>query len=349
MKFVSSLFLITLFLISCKKKVIENQSTTNQFENGLLVLNEGLFQQNNSSLSWIQFSTEEVNNSIFEQKTNRQLGDTGNDLKRYGSKIYIVVNVSSTIEVLDAKTGSSIAHIPMVEDLVPKQPRSIDFYGGKAYVSCFDGFVDVIDTATFTIQQRIPVGTNPEDILVVNNKIYVSNSGGLNVSVLDSTVSIINPVTNLEEQKIVIGKNPGTLEKDDLGNIYVIARGNYSSIPSRLVKINALNNTITSYSFDAADIVKMNSKFLILSNGNSTATVQLFNPTTGIIENSNFLDVSSITTLYKIQYDSVRDKIYCFDAMNYTNTGYIRVFSSNGIYSKSYHVGLNPSNALIYE
>lgn len=349
MKYISLILIILFFSTSCKKKEIEEQPTPDQLKNGLLVLNEGLFQQNNSSLSWIQFTNDNVNNNIFEQKTSRQLGDTGNDIARYGSKVYIIVNVSSTIEVLDATSGKSLAHIPMIEGAVPKQPRSIAFYGGKAYITCFDGFVDVLDTASYSIQQRIQVGTNPEDILMANDKLYVSNSGGLNVSLLDSTVSVINPITNTEEQKIVVGKNPGTLEKDDQGNVYVIQRGNYGSIPSRLIRINSATNTITTFPFDAADIVKMNNYFLILSNGNSNAKVQLFNPSTSSIENPNYIEMSYFTTLYKVQFDPLHNLIYCFDAMNYTNTGYIRVFSSNGNHIKNYHVGLNPSKILVYE
>jgi proline racemase len=38
----------------------------------------------------------------------KELGDVGNDIKIYGSKLYIVVNVSNKIEVLDAKTAKRI-------------------------------------------------------------------------------------------------------------------------------------------------------------------------------------------------------------------------------------------------
>ena len=341
----------TLLLISCKKdKKEEDPIAVESFSNGLLVLNEGLFQQNNSSLSWVNFEGDVVNNSIFEQKTNRQLGDTGNDIQRYGGKIYIVVNVSSTVEVLNAKTGISEAQIQMSNGGTPKQPSSIAFYNGKAFVTCFDGFVDVIDTTSLTVQQRIPVGSNPEDIIVTKNFIYVTNSGGLNYPNVDSTVSVIDPNSFTELLKITVGNNPGGLEVDHLGNIYAIARGNYSTIPSRMVKINPLTNTVvTTYPFDVSSATRMNDKLLLQCTTSSLTSVKLFNPTTETVESTNYINLSGITTLYNIQFDSNRNQIYCFDAMNYTNTGYVRCFSGAGTFLRNIHVGLNPSKALIYD
>jgi hypothetical protein len=128
-------------LSACKKKKPDPETPTpSVLENGILVLNEGLFNQNNSSLSWIDVASGSVNGSFFEQKAGRGLGDTGNDMQRYGGKIYIVVNVSSTVEVMDAHTGASLQQISMIHNGVPKQPRSLAFYGSKMYVTCYDGY-----------------------------------------------------------------------------------------------------------------------------------------------------------------------------------------------------------------
>ena len=37
------------------------------------------------------------------------------------------------------------------------------------------------------------------------------------------------------------------------------------------------------------------------------------------------------------------------DAMNFTNTGYVREFDVSGTYVQSFHVGLNPNKILIYD
>ena len=344
-------FLIILVLFSCKKDE-PNPVVEETLGSGMAVLCEGLFQQNNASVSWVNLAANTVVNSLFLTKTNRELGDTGNDMQRYGGKVYIVVNISSTIEVLDATTFTSLKQISMIEGGTSKQPRSITFYGSNAYVSCFDGFVDVIDTASLMITQRIPVGANPEGLTVVNSKLYVANSGGLNAPLMDSTVSVIDLTTNSEIQKIVVGLNPGGVISDQFGDVYVVTRGNYSTIPSRMVRIDSQTATaVEQFVFDVSGISRMNDKFLVnyYDYGSGQSTVALFNPSTETVENSNFMDLSNVTTLYGVQYNSNNNRVYLMDAMNFTNSGYVREYDASGNYLQSFHVGLNPSKVIFYE
>lgn len=348
MKF-SILFLFLLFIVSCKKETTKPTVTIPAtLKAGLLVLNEGMFQFNNAKLSWINNADQSVNNDFFEQKNNRSLGDTGNDLKRYGGKIYVVVSTSSTIEVIDAATGKSIKQLSMMNGSTPKQPRSIAFYGSNAYVTCYDGFVDVFDTTNLTIAMRIPVGQNPEDLAVSNNKLYVSNSGGLNFPNVDSTVSVINLNTLQEIKRITVGPNPGALLCDSEGDIYVISRGDYGAIPAQLHRIETTNDTKThDFSFAIQSMAIFQDKLLI-SEPNSII-IKTFNTLTESDNLTNFITNAPVTTLYGMHYSSITNKVYCFDAVNYSSTGYVLQFSASGNYEKKYHVGLNPSKLIVYE
>lgn len=344
------------FLFSCKKEkpVIADSivASNSGLKNGMMVLCEGLFQQNNATISWVNFADGSSDDLFFTNKTERFLGDTGNDLKQYGGKVYVVVNVSSTIEVLDKSTGSSIKQISMMNGAIAKQPRSIVFHGSNAFITCFDGYVDVLDTVSLIITQGIQVGANPEGLSISNNKLYVANSGGLNSPNVDSTVSVINLSSLQEIQKITVGKNPGSVVTDSQGDVYVISRGNYSTIPSRMVRINSQTDAVeTTFSFDASGIEKIGSNLLIsyYNYSTSSSNIALFDAVSETIINSTLIDDSQFTTLYGVQYRVSNNKIYCLDAMGYTNTGYVRVFSASGVYETSYHVGLNPNNILFYE
>ena len=346
MKFIKYILLISLLVVfySCKKEeTIESPAI---LKNGMLVLNEGLFQLNNSSLTWVDFGTGTANDQFFTQKSGRLLGDTGNEMVRYGNKIYVVVNVSSTIEVLDAISGNSIQQISMQTNGNAKQPRSIRFFGSKAFISCFDGFVDVMDTATFQIESRIPVGLNPDQMTISGQYLFVSNSGGLNAPVLDSTVSVVDLNSKTELTKIVVGKNPGSIVTDGQGDVYVISRGNYSTIPSRMKKIDQNNFTVLeSYDFDASKIALMNNRLLILNNNK----LMLFNAETDVLINDNFINNPSITTLSNTYFRSSSQQLYLFDSKGYTNTGNILKYNVNGDFLSQFHVGLNPNSILIYE
>src|SRR5690606_26745009 len=113
MRLISVIFSVIL-IVSCKKDEPVDPPVSESLSNGMVVLCEGLFQHNNSTVSWVDFSTGTIANNLFATKTGRQLGDTGNDMKRYGGKIYIVVTVSSTVEVVNATSFSSIKQISMI-------------------------------------------------------------------------------------------------------------------------------------------------------------------------------------------------------------------------------------------
>ncbi len=347
-----SLFFILTFLFSCKKKEEKPVVVSDMLSNGMVVLCEGLFQQNNSTVSFINNADGSISNTLFQDKAGRMLGDTGNDIQKYGGKIYIVVNVSSTIEVLDARTFKPITQISMIENSVAKQPRSIVFNGSKAYVTCYDGYVDVIDTTALVVEQRIQVGRNPEGMAIANNKLYVANSGGLSSPDYDSTLSVIDLTSHVELLKINIGLNPSALIADNSGEIYVINRGDYGAIPSSISRVNSSTDTeIEEININATHIVKMNNDFLVANYNYTTQTsgVTLFNPQTETVTNSAFIGDNGITTLYGLQYNPTNDNIYISDAMGFTNTGYVREYSSTGTFIQSFHVGLNPNKIIFYD
>ena len=351
MRLISSLVLIALVAVSCKK----NDPTIKDnlpLHDGMMVLCEGLYQQNNSTLSFVNFNTNQALNNFFFNTSKRALGDTGNDMKRYGGKVYAIMNGSSTVEVISGVTGVTIKQISMMNGSVPKQPRSVAFYEDKILVSCYDGFVDVIDTTTYEIEQRIQVGSNPEGLAVSNDKLYVANSGGLNYPNLDSTVSVVNLTNFTEETKITVGLNPSSVEVDDQGDIYVITRGDFASVPSRLHKLNPSTNAVTHFAFDASSITRMNSNFLIgyadFASGENR--VALFNPGTDVVTNASYIDLSGVQTLYGIAYHAGRNRVYISDAMDFVTTGYVFEFDpSTGAQTQSYHVGLNPSKIVFYD
>jgi YVTN family beta-propeller protein len=349
MRYFSAIVILTTALLSGCKKEDPNPAGggTQILDNGILVLCEGLFQNNNATVSWLQLPEGTHIANFFETKTTRALGDTGNDMKRYGGKIYIVVNVSSTIEVMRASDFIPLQQIEMISNGQPKQPRSIAFANGNAYVTCFDGFVDVIDTTTLTVTERIAVGPNPEGIDAANNKLYVANSGGLNFPNVDSTISVIDLNTNTELQRIAVGPNPGAVMANDAGDVFVISRGDYGSIPARLRKIDSSTDQVVNngYNFDIVGMSAMNNTGMIVYDASG---IHRFNYATDAIEYTFPIDMSGVTTLYGIGYESSSDRLYVLDAMGYTNLGYVRMYSSSGSLISNYQVGLNPNRILFF-
>jgi len=343
--------LLVFFFSACNKEVQEENKDDFSLSEGLLVLNEGLFQQNNSSISWVDLNSDEVKQDLFLNTNNRLLGDTGNDIQRYGGKVYVVVTTSSTLEIVDAKDFKTIKQIPMHYEGVPQQPRNVVFYGGKAYISSFDGYINVLDTVTNTIVSRIEVGDNPDHLVVCENQLFVSNSGGLNSPVMDSTVSSIDLNTNQVSHNYIVGKNPGQLVYDGQDGLYVIKRGNYGSIPSELIYIDLIYQTVENTGIPATSIAKQGNELLVVNFNSMShdASMARFNCSSKTIVAQNILNLSNHVETLNGVYPKPDGSIMVLDAMSYTNQGYVRFFDEQGNYLKSISAGLNPTKILSYE
>ncbi|WP_107039296.1 YncE family protein [Brumimicrobium mesophilum] len=350
MNLIKYLFIFLLIFSSCKKDEIEPAVLSDNFSNGILVLSEGLFQHNNSTLTWINNETGEITYDIFLQKNERPIGDTGNDMMFYGGKIYIAVTGASTVEVLDKNTLKSIQQIQFDYNNQSQEPRSIASADGKVFVSSFDGYVSVIDTTSLQITKRIKVGRNPEGVCISNQSLFVANSGGLDFQNVDTTVFEIDLNTLEVIDTFVVGDNPGSIISDNFNNVYVVKRGDYASNSSELVRINTITKEVTNLGHAATTMaLRDNQLYISYFNFNTgTSAVSIFDCFSQSIINSNFINNQDITTLYGvIPYKT--DELICLDAMSFTNTGYLRFFNQTGTLTNSLKVGLNPNSIIHYE
>ena len=83
--------------------------------------------------------------------------------------------------------------------------------GGKVYISYYNGYVARLDTASLEVEAKVKVGRNPEQLAVSSNKLFVSNSGGMDYSTevgYDKTVSVVDLSTFTEIKKLDVVLNP---------------------------------------------------------------------------------------------------------------------------------------------
>jgi len=315
---------------------------------GVYVINEGSFNGNNASVSRFTFSDSVVAADIFSQQNGRGLGDIGSDLAIYGSKMYAVVNVSSQVEVMDAVSAVSIKQIPLFDGSQPRQPRKIAFYGPKAFVCNFDGTVAVIDTATLLVEKLIQVGLNPDGITVAGGKIWVSNSGGLNYPDYANTLSVIDPITLIEDKQVTVGLNPFTIAPDKYGDIYLIARGNYGDVKSRLQIIDGSTGNVkqTFTDFEALNFSIAGDTAYVYNHdwiSGLNSVLMLDVKTETVISNNFITDGTALQIVYGIAADPVSGLVYISDAMGFTGAGKVYAFDKSGKLKFSFDAGINPA------
>jgi hypothetical protein len=331
---------LSVILASCHKdtKVVPVNTPATD---GLYVLNQGIFNDNNSTLSFYNYSSKQVTTDIFSSVNGRGLGDTGNDIEIYGSKMYIVVNVSSTLEVVDAKTGKSIKQIKLFNGATARQPRDVVFYKNNAFITSYDGTVAVMDTTALAVSQYIPVGRNPEELTVANGKLYVANSGGLDYPNYDNTVSVINLSTLTVTKTLTVVVNPQNVVADNYGNVYVLSAGDYASIPSSLAIIDDNADVVKSQTnFDGSNMAIQGDNIYFIT---SAGKIEIYNAKTQSVSNTSFItDGTVITTPYYVTADAGTGEVFVTDAKDYSSNGTLFAFDQTGKKEYSVTVGINP-------
>lgn len=320
----------------------------------LYVLSEGLFNMNNSTLCCIDFTKRTITPGFFSLMNERGLGDTANDMKRYANLLWIVVNVSSQVEIVDVNTGVSIRQIPLFNDNgVARQPRFITFNGNKAYVCSFDGTVTRIDIPTLKIDGVTVCGRNPDGIAVANGKLYVSNSGGLDIPNYDSTVSVINLNSFSEIKKITVGLNPFKIDADSEGDVYVVSRGNNGNIKAVWSRIDSKTDEVVQ-TFDSIPVVNftIHNDIAYLYNFDyitNNYSIKTFDCKTEQILSDHFIsDSTTLERPFGIYVHPYNGNVYLTDARSYTVQGSLFCFNRNGkLLYKIEDLGLNPNTVLI--
>ena len=336
-------------IISCKKEDTPTQPPV-ETTTGAYVLSEGSFNGNNTMFTYYDFGTSTPTTDFYQSMNGSGLGDTGNDMFIHGSKLYIVMNVSSYLEVDNAATAKSIKKIPLKDaSSQPLKPRYVVGYKDKVFVSCWNGTVAVIDTTNLTIDKFITVGANPEQMAVVGTNLYVANSGGITPG-YDSTVSVIDLNSLTETSRITVGTNPSAMAADDAGNIYVGCTGDYSSIGPKLVKVNTTGNTITKSADTAVGKIRFYKGLLYTTGGYlGSPYVRTLSTTDFSATSPNFVtDGTTITTPYALNIDETTGDVYIGDAKDYSSPGEVFCFDKNGkkLFSFSVSPGLNPNTVV---
>jgi len=344
--------IVLTFLFSCSK---DNTPTPPpvppKVTTGVFVLNQGSYGMNNTTLTYYDFASGTQTTDFFKNVNGFGLGDTGSDFIIYGGKMYIVMNVSGYVAVANGVTAKFIDTISFKNAGVNRGPENIVAAGGHIFVSSTDGTVAVIDTSSLVVTKYIKVGSNPAQMVVADDILYVSNTGAFGTT-FDSTLSVI-PLNSLTETgRIVVGKNPGSITTDNTGNIFVVCTGDYAAVAPRLVKININASTIQSVDSAFGTIRYYNSDLFTTGGYLGAANVGIFNPSNLASVRSSFItDGTVIKNPYGLDIDPATGDVYVGDAKDYVTSGEVFCFDKTGKkkFSFSCSPGISPFKTVLVQ
>jgi hypothetical protein len=277
----------------------------------------------------------------------KELGDVGNDCKIYGSRLWLVINCSNKVEVCEAESARSLGHVDI------PNCRFLAFHEGYAYVSSYVGPVGgtsvlgsvyKIDTLSLEVKGLVSVGYQPEEMAVVDGKLYVANSGGYNVlegKGYDRRVSVIDLKRFAVEREIEVAPNLWRLRADRYGQLWVTSRGNYGTRPGQLflLTINQESGQMeVSKTFDlpVTDIAFRGDSLCYIGVDNTHEEADYY--CSGVIHLRTHETVSNelvkgldqLETPYGLMVHPLTGEVYVMDATNYVSNGLLICYDAAG-------------------
>jgi len=342
----SYFILISIFclIISCSKNT--DDKPAGAWSNSVFIINEGPFPTGTGTISAFDRDSHVVTPDLFETANGRPLGNIVQSMTVHGDKAYIVVNNANKIEVVNLDDFTSVATI---ENLT--LPRYfIGFNENKGYVSCWDSTVKVINLADYSIESSIKTGTGPDEMILVNDYLFVINSGGFGV---DSTVSVISTDNDTPLVLLEVGHRPSGIQEDMNGNLWVLCSGrgwNFfpapGDTPAELVCIDPdsqeiLKTIIFPDTENHPDNLTINKNGMTLYYNHPNGIFDF--PVTGFTLNSQPF-ITGNAMFYALGYDDEVNMIYASDPLDYAQNGWIyRYNAGDGTPVDSFLAGIIPN------
>lgn len=181
----------------------------------LLIVSEGQFGYGTSSLTSLSYNGN-VEQDIFRRVNNRPMGDVAQSVMRIGDLLYVPMNNSRKIEVMNAKTFESVETMPVDRDVIPMYATHL---GGDS-IALTDqkpnSQLMIMDINHGTDRQMVRrsfyLGGRSSQMAIVNNKLFVN---GDNMSVYD-----LNNITS-EGRRLLIKNDGVSIQNADFSKIVV--------------------------------------------------------------------------------------------------------------------------------
>lgn len=337
---------------------------------GMYVLNEGNMISNKATLDYLDLSadgaTAQYLRNIYPSRNPddvKELGDVGNDVKIYGSKLWMVINCSNKVVV------ASVADCRRQGQIDIPNCRFLAFHGGYAYVSSYVGPVDMsrdcplgsvykVDTTSLSIVGRVDVGYQPDEMAVLDGKLYVANSGGYRAPDYERTVSVIDLATFKEERKIDVDINLFRCKADKYGQLWVSSRGDTYDVPSRLYwlrkdqsghmeKAGSINHNVSDYCIvgDSLYFIAAEWSSIMMDNTISYGIVNVRTHELVSQTLSSAPELAAVELPYGIIVNPYERDFYVMDAKNYLSSGELLHFKADGSFDWKVSTGDIPGHA----
>jgi len=304
---------------------------------GVYIVNQGNFGRGNATLSYFDLENFQVYNDVFSAVNGKNLGDVGQSMVLWNGRGYILVNDSHKIEVIDLSTNVDVETIDLGAGASPRQMAFVN--DSLALVTdLYSATVLKVDVAKGSVAGAIPVGQNPEGIVLVAGKAFIANSGfGLGTS-----LSIIDLATLSPAGSIPVDENPIGMAVTPDGLVYALCAGAYGGggVPETFATImvvdprqDAVVDSISVGGHASALAIGADGTAYVAGDNSVLAIDARIHRVRGVFVTGSFDGVG---------VEIVSGDVYLADAKQYVQPGTVYVYAANGILRTRFDVGIIP-------
>ncbi|OFY63826.1 MAG: hypothetical protein A3H98_00085 [Bacteroidetes bacterium RIFCSPLOWO2_02_FULL_36_8] len=332
------LYIICLFLFACRSDVPEDIPKPDLKFNsgqGVYITCEGNFQFGNAKISFYDITGDTVIEDIYQPANNSSLGDVCQSMYFFNNKIYIIINNSGKIVVVNPDNFKLISEITGF--ISPRYFLPVS--NSKAYITdLYANKIGVVDLSAGIITGQIPCKGWTEELLTVYGKVFVTN-------LKSEYIYIINSSKDVLEDSIKTGFGSNSIVEDKNGKLWVLCSGNQTkNVSAVLNRINPISQQIEKSLFFRT---LSDSPWRLDINGTKDTLYFINTDVFRISINDSILPIQAFISqgnknFYGIGIDPKNGDIYIADAVDYIQRGVIYRYKRNGSLIRTFRVGILP-------
>lgn len=323
-------FIVTLIWCLCisacqSDRPEDNNNATVVINNGagVYISFEGNFQFGNAKVAYYNIEKDVLSDDLYQAANGVTLGDVCQSMYFYRGNIYIVVNNSGKIEVVD---DQSFERKAVINGL--KSPRYfLPVSASKAYVTdLYANFISVVDLNSNSVINRIPCAGWTEEMQLVYGKVFVTNPK-------KNQLYVINTTTDILEDSIAIGYGANSIVVDKYARLWVLCSGDAPKEETGgLYRIDASDKKVELYlpfSDKAVDAKRLDINSNLDTLYYLNKHVYQMPIANNRLPDKAFID-SGDRVFYGIGLEPRTGNIYVADAIDYVQRGKIYRYTPDG-------------------
>jgi hypothetical protein len=319
---------------------------------GFFILNEGGFTKGNASVSYKFEGQDSIIYDLYATVQGEKLGDVLQSAVLHEGQLYLVVNNSAYIKVVDVQTFEEKGEIRGFSS-----PRYMQLINeSEAYVS--DQYANKIwkvDLNDLSITDSIEVSGWTEEMVLVDNRVYVT-SPSVYGQEASKHVYVIDTDKDELVESLEVGNNPVNIIADDRGWIHVFNQGDPFGDPvvkPSFFSFNSANHEESRLKNIPNLPVAYHSKMRLSPDQESIYLLygglyEVDNLDIGLSYTSIPLIEAEGRSLYGLEVHPSTGNLFISDVLDYNQNGSFYEYQTNAIEVDDFSAGIIPNGIIWY-